>query len=178
MKSPYAAGRVGGIVGEIHDNGNSSVTNSYNTGNVASYVDGSLLGGIAVNASLESSITNCYALNNSISAFSTGSSSSIGRITVNGYSANDLLLNNFALNTMQKNGLFETEDANDGYDISFAEATDTSNIHYEANGWDFNNVWTFDYAGFNVTNTANLPILRAFTPEKSPNVVQGPRIDF
>ncbi|MCL2105038.1 MAG: leucine-rich repeat protein [Kiritimatiellaeota bacterium] len=154
-------GFVGGLVGHIYE---ANISRCYATGTVSGddHVGG--LAGMMGGGIAPSSVTDCFALNPSVSL---SSGSTIGRVLGNWSGGN--LSDNFALETMKmkKDGLpvgtiVAAHDGTDGEDLSESDAIAGRGV-YETSGWDFVNTWVdAPYAGYAHGPEANLPILRAF----------------
>jgi hypothetical protein len=178
---------VGGLVGNA--GGASNINNSYATGKVQGEANvGGLVGyGSAV------FITNCFALNPSVTSTSTlPTVTAYGRISGN-LSSNPC--SNYALSCMRvyrNTNVLLTEYSTDfptpaltnknGADITIENAINPNAAAYTALNWDFDDMWTFDYdytnaegAPWKVKETTNLPILQVFTVDKfSENAEQPP----
>ena len=198
-------GSYGGIAGSADGNGTGSVIkNCYNTGNISSESDNGWLGGIVglaggtvencystgnisgnsgsmgsfggIGGSVSGTIKNCYALNSSI--MDSGNGYTIGRIAGR-LLTTFLLEDNYALASLTASGTKGTSEK-EGADISENDAkVQTDNGHYATiNGWDFSDVWSWNYSGdiYTVGNEVNLPILAAFNNTDFPNAVQNPHI--
>ena len=178
-----SSARGGGIAGEFGGMSyyfdSAVIRNCFSTGNIISTINGpnNHSGGI-VGDIKAGKVIGCYALNDSITG---GSDSS--RITtvylIGGIYA--MLTGNYAYDGMMIETLSNDPSGqwqrNDGTAISIAEASNKINNHYLNNSnWDFTNVWTFDYTGYNVDSNTNLPILKTIpkTILQNPNITPPP----
>jgi hypothetical protein len=162
---------VGGFIG--YDT-NSHISNCYVVGNV----DGrDSVGGFAGYASDNTAISECYALECSVTA--SAASPQIGRIV--GNTALTDLTNNYARDKMELNNLIPVSDIGlnfkNGANITYLDAVKTDNSAY---AWDFSDIWAFvTPLGTNiaVAQKTDLPVLKAFdnTIAVFANTVQKPK---
>ena len=182
---------IGGIAGRIqHDN--TKVLRCYATGNVsgnATQIGGIV--GLSVNTLIltgNPKIDSCFAFN---SRLTLPNIATLGRIL--GRNDNSAtLLNNYAWDQMLLNTISPTPNIfigtpdpadKNGGNITACEAvfkgkSAPADVY---TNWDFDGVWTFDYANYNVeteTDTTNLPILSVFNKTKFKNAVQIPHLEI
>ena len=143
-RGPFISGNLGGVVGS--NSGNSSVTNSYSTGNIGSNNTpaSGTFGGVVGSNSGNSSVTNCY---------NTGNFGSFINSTVGG-----VVGNNGA--TVDKCYFLKTETVNAGQagignDNTHTGATAVSDLTdpKKFQGWDFANIWR-------ISQSLNRPVLQ------------------
>ena len=129
---------VGGVAGRIWGG---NITNCYAAGTVSG---NSAVGGVVGSIIPGNSVSNCAALNPSITRTGSGTNTYFGRVA--GYVGENILNNNAALEDMQAlGGITFGEGAHDnfdGEDITPAEAKQQAT--YTNMGWDFTTVWKID----------------------------------
>ena len=170
---------VGGVLGGAHNGESiglgSTITQCYATGVIA--MSGSnprQIGGVVGTANALDTVARCFAFNSQVS-----SSSLSGRLVGSG---TPFLQNNYALETMTITGAFPPDKLHDnrnGANISGCQAV-TDITTYTTLGWDFPDVWTFDYTNYSVktgTDTTNLPILSVFKKADFSQAMQPPRTE-
>ncbi len=139
---------VGGFIGlsttsdMAEPDSGTTISRVYSTGNVSGndYVGG-LIGSL-YNVEGLSTVSNAYALNNSITRLS-GSSTNFGRFAGFKTASFTQLSNNYANQNIVFNGITKTLDKGtntlDGADITLVDAKKQAT--YTLNGWDFTNIW-------------------------------------
>ena len=119
------------------------------------------VGGLVGKSCNEATIKNSFALNPEIKL---SPANNIGRVLGNKATLTQLI-NNHALSCMKFLGdTFSDIDPTSvhGADILLEDVVQPKQLTYTGKGWNFTDVWTFNYTDYNVTTATNLPILQAF----------------
>jgi hypothetical protein len=175
---------IGGISGRIQ--GGSKISRCYTTGNITAtnlYIGGIV--GSAANLLGQTGtpeISNCFAFNSQLTL---PNIATLGRIIGNiatpvnlsgNYAWDEMYINTIVPPPGVYAGPFDPNDKH-GENITacmaVVEGKNDPNTVYS--GWNFPNIWTFDYTNYNVVtgdDKTNLPILSVFSKTTFPNALQ------